>query len=347
MLRSLFWKPYSRLLIVGDNAGWSIDEDAEALKRSADALDIPAHIVKRVYFDIPQVVHYNSQFSLNEPSIYKSKHKISVDYYHGKPDQGENFRRCFESLKSHHRQISRVRVSTKEIGELIKLSGVDAEKVRRIPIGVDTEIFSPQTPNKKLMSRLNLDIPANAAVIGSFQKDGVGWSEGNKPKLIKGPDVFLEVIKKLKQEVPNLWVLLSGPSRGYVKNGLDIIGVPYRHRYLKDFRELTDLYDALDLYIITSREEGGPKACLESMAKGVPLITTKVGQCADLVRHRENAMMVAIDDVAGLCEASLELLGNGGLRDALTKEGRETAEENNFGSQLPLWKAYFKDLVTS
>ena len=32
----------------------------------------------------------------------------------------------------------------------------------------------------------NLGIPEDYLVIGSFQKDGEGWGEGLKPKLIKG-----------------------------------------------------------------------------------------------------------------------------------------------------------------
>ena len=38
----------------------------------------------------------------------------------------------------------------------------------------------------------NLGIPEDYTVIGSFQKDGKGWGEGLKPKLIKGPDILLK-----------------------------------------------------------------------------------------------------------------------------------------------------------
>ena len=44
-----------------------------------------------------------------------------------------------------------------------------------------------------------LGIPRNSILIGSFQKDGVGWKEGIKPKLIKGPDIFVKVLDKLNQ----------------------------------------------------------------------------------------------------------------------------------------------------
>lgn len=345
MLKALFSKPYSHLLIVGDNAGWSIDEDAKALLWITGKLGIPSRIVKRVYFNISQVVHYNSQFSLNEPSIYKSKHRISVDYYHGKPDQGESFKKCFESLKENHSRIARVRVSNKEMEAFIKSSGIEPSKVMRIPLGIDLETFTPQIEKKKHAARMALGIPEDAVVVGSFQKDGVGWKEGLEPKLIKGPDIFLKVVDKLRSDIPNLWVLLSGPSRGYIKNGLDKLSIPYRHKYLKDPKELSQLYDALDIYIITSREEGGPKACLESMAKGIPLVSTAVGQCKDLVRHRENAMMTPIDNVEALYKSATEVLSSEELKKMLINNGLLTAVENSFEAQLPEWDKYFNHLI--
>ena len=81
------------------------------------------------------------------------------------------------------------------------------------------------------------------------------------------------------------------------------------------------------------------------MAKGVPLVTTAVGQAKDLVRSGENAMMAAIDDVDGLCEHSLKVLSDKALRETLVASGFITARENSHESQLPLWKEYFEGLI--
>jgi glycosyltransferase involved in cell wall biosynthesis len=345
MLSSLFSKPYSRLFIVGDNADWVIDYEVRELLKITQKLGIKAKRLKRAYFNLPQAVHYASQFSINEPSIYRPKHRLSVDYYHGKPEQGDNFKRCFESLKENHAKFSRVRVSTREMETLIKSTGIDPEKVMRIPIGVDTQLFQLKTAEKAALMRKTLEIPLSAFVIGSFQKDGVGWGEGNEPKLIKGPDIFLEVIDQLKKEIPNLFVLLSGPSRGYVKNGLEKLGVPYVHKYVERFEEVAGLYDALDLYLITSREEGGPKACLEAMAKGVPLVTTDVGQCKDLVISGQNGLMAAIGNVPELSSAVLSIYKNSSLGQLVAQGGIKTAAENSYESQLPIWREYFSELM--
>ncbi|MBI2086878.1 MAG: glycosyltransferase family 4 protein [Candidatus Zambryskibacteria bacterium] len=344
MLKDIFSKPYSKLFIVGDNSGWSTDDDAKDLKNFAVKLGVPVEIVKRMYLNLPQAVHYTSQFSLLLDNIYKSKNRISVDYYHGNPETQESFRKCFEALKSHQDKITQVRVSNSDMERLIK-SIIDPIKVMRIPLGIDTSIFMPQTAENKLKVRREYGIPENTVVIGSFQKDGVGWGEGFEPKPIKGPDIFLKVIEKLKNDVPNLWVLLSGPSRGYVKSGLEKLGIPYRHKYFKESSYVSDLYDALDLYLITSREEGGPKSCLQSMAKGVPLVTTAVGQCKDLVISGENAMMAPIDDVSGLYALSLQALRDQNLREKLINKGLKTVRGNSFDSQLPLWREYLRKLI--
>lgn len=342
MLRNIFSRLYSQLTIVGDNSVWAIDEEARVLEETAKKLGIKASRAKRTPFNFNRLVHYCSQFSLLNEKIYKSRHKISLDYFHGKPEQGENFRKCFEALEKRKQHIGKVRVSTKEMEGLIGQI-VGTEKVMRIPIGVDLNLF--KKINDKSKARSALRIPNDALVIGSFQKDGSGWGEGNEPKIIKGPDIFIKVLQELKKEFPSVYVLLSGPSRGFVKNGLDKSEIPYKHFFPKDYKEIAKLYEALDLYIVTSREEGGPKAILESMAMEVPLITTRVGQATDLVKHGQNAMMAEIDDVHSLVTFASQILKDQELRNTLIKGGLETAEKNSLEKQIPLWKEYFKGLI--
>ncbi len=340
-------KPYTKLYIVSDRAGWVLDEEAKELEEITQSIGLKSEFIPRLDLNIPQVVHYTSQFSLLSDKIYQPHNRLSVDYFHGKPEQGENFRLCFEALKKHQDNIKRIRVAHSEMEEVMKREGIDMSKIKRIPIGVKSSLFPTQTEEVKRVARVALDIPENAVVIGSFQKDGVGWTDGNEPKLIKGPDTFLNVIKELREEVPNLWVLLSGPARGYIKNGLEQINVHYRHVYLDEYKDISKLYDALDLYLITSREEGGPKACLESMAKGIPLVTTAVGQCKDLVINEENGIMVNIDDGTGLKNGVLRIINDTPLRLSIISKGIQTALGNSYEAQAPLWGDYFKELINT
>jgi len=55
-------------------------------------------------------------------------------------------------------------------------------------------------------------------------------------------------------------------------------------------------FQLCDMYIISSREEGGPKAVLESMACGVPLISTKVGMAPDIINHGKDGFLCDVED---------------------------------------------------
>ena len=193
-----------------------------------------------------------------------------------------------------------------------------------IPHGIDTELFRPPTPGERSLMRKELDIPETAYCIGSFQKDGEGQGAGMSPKWVKGPDVFLDVINRLRHR-HELCVLLTGPARGYVKDGLDRMGVHYRHVYLSDYRDVARHFWALDAYVIASRDEGGPMALLESMASGVPLVSTRVGMCIDLIEDGRNAFLTDVDEAERLADRAAEIREDDDRRQTLIKGGLSTA----------------------
>jgi glycosyltransferase involved in cell wall biosynthesis len=250
-----------------------------------------------------------------------------------------------DNLKRHHSKIHRIQVSQSQGRAMVLTTGIDPSKVFMIPIGINRGYFPRQTPESKRAMREKYDVPQSATVIGSFQKDGEGWGEGNEAKLIKGPDVFLKALEILKTKVKNLFVLLSGPSRGYIKQGLDRLKIPYRHQYLDDYPRIGELFQCLDLYIISSREEGGPKAVLESMSAGIPLVTTRVGQAVDLVRHEKNGWMVDTEDFEGLAFWAEKALTDGEGLQKILEEGQRTAEAESYVAQTERWGCFFQGFV--
>jgi glycosyltransferase involved in cell wall biosynthesis len=210
---------------------------------------------------------------------------------------------------------------TKE--ELIKL-GIPIPKIVVIPLGVDLSLFHPLLERKEKI-RSKLKLPQDRVIIGSFQKDGVGWEDGYEPKLIKGPDIFCQVVEILSKKY-EIFVLLTGPARGYVKRRLEKIKIPYFHHYLDSPDEIASFYNTLDLYLVTSRVEGGPKAILESLASGIPLVTTKVGMAPDVIMDGENGFIVEVDDVKEIVRKVSLILDNNELRKKIIKSGVETAK---------------------
>lgn len=141
----------------------------------------------------------------------------------------------------------------------------------------------PFWANDLIYRKLDLDvrekwkIPKFMYVIGSFQKDSEG-RDVSTPKLCKGPDIFIKIIMMEKvKHGDNLLVLLSGWKRNYIIAELEKIGVKYLYYEMVDRYELNELYNCLDLYIVSSRIEGGPMAIYECACSKTPIISTKVG----------------------------------------------------------------------
>ncbi len=341
------WAPYSRLFLVSENTGWSLSWDMRELASIAGTIGIRVANRRWLKQTEQQAVLYASRFKLLSDSWGKLPHRIAQVYFHGRPGTPgiPEFDRSYEKLCRCHERIHRLQVSHSEMRDVVLSSGIAPEKVFLIPIGINLSYFSLQTPESRRNARVKYGIPEFAVVIGSFQKDGQGWGEGFEPKYIKGPDVFLNTVEILQSRIPELFVLLSGPARGYVKRGLEQLGVPYRHYYVKEYPEIGELFHALDAYIVSSRQEGGPKAILESMASGIPLVTTRVGQAMDLVKHRQNAWMVEVEDAEGLAYWTEYVIRHCNSLQENVNKGRQTAQSNSYKSQISLWRDFMTGFV--
>lgn len=260
---------------------------------------------------------------------------------HGYPE----FDDCFRVLRAHHRELAAVQVSHSEIETLVLESGIEPEKVARIPIGVDSDLFSPRTTASRAAARSRLGLPADAFVVGSFQKDGVGFGDGLEPKMIKGPDVLLATLERLAQRVLELHVLLTGPARGFVRAGLERLGIPYTHRVLEQYEDVAGMYPALDAYVVASRQEGGPKGVFEAMASGVPVVTTRVGQAMDLIRHGENGWVADVEDAEALAHWLERVADTPAELATVVGAAIDTARANSYEALLPRWRRFLSALV--
>ena len=326
--RTAPWPDHSRLFVVGDGVGWSIDDDRDRLTATARRLGYGVPPPAWARFAKRQSVFNHDHFGALRPRWLESSHRLGLSYFHGRPSTPGHpeFDDAYARLSRNAARIDRVQVTHAEMHELVVDAGVDADKVFRIPIGIDLERFPLVDDGARRSARELLDVPSSAFVVGSFVKDGVGLGEGEEAKPVKGPDVLVAVLERLRASIPELFVLLSGPARGYVRRALERAGIPYRHVLLASRDELARAYHALDVYVVASRQEGGPKSALESMAAGVPLVSTRVGQVPELAQDGETALLADVEDVVGLVAGVTRIHDDAELAGRLTAAGRPAAE---------------------
>ena len=348
-MRTRGWSPHSRLFVGFDAAGWVLEYEALQLERIASALGARLGPPEWTGSVSGQSIFHLSQFTLLLGGDFERRgNRLGVSYFHGRPGTPgmPEFDACFATLRRRHADIDRVQVTNRAMDELVCGTGIAPEKVHRIPIGIDVDALPLRSRASIAGARPELGLPESAFVVGSFQKDGVGWGDGLEPKLIKGPDVLLAALEQLHARIPELVVLLTGPARGFVKAGLERLGITYRHVLLPDIDSVARAYEAIDVCLVTSRDEGGPRAVLEAMATGVPLVSTRVGQAADLVRQGENGWLVDSEDVDGIVDAAADVFEAPAEElERIRLAGRETAESNSYGSLRPRWREVFEGFV--
>ena len=287
---------------VVENAAWSIRHDGTMITQSLPSLK--GRITVHPNGLKNTLIHFGSIHTWlrrgQAPRTIDPSNKVIVTWFH--VEEGDPRVERLAEIQ-HHADLWHTSCSITQ--NVLVNHGVPEEKIRRIPLGVDTRVFSPvEDKAEKSRIRQMLGVPPDAKVIGSFQKDGVGWGEGLEPKLIKGPDIFCDVLEEVARK-ESIFVLLTGPARGYVRQRLEKAGIPHMHRNIPNPDQLVPFYRALDLYLITSRVEGGPKPLIEAMACGIPVVTTSVGMVPDLVQDGNEALIGDAQDLADRCVEAL------------------------------------------
>lgn len=315
---NLFLNNKFDLTYIVESADWVIKWDGNYITRCLNNAGlINARISASCLMLTKQIIHFGSLNTLLTEKGCKKVHpsnKVVATIFHLIPnDQRLKFIKGLNEIVSYfHTSCS---ITQKKLIDC----GADQGKIIKIPLGVDLSLFSSVSHAKKKNLKTKFEIPHDKIVIGSFQKDGVGWKEGMEPKLIKGPDVFVKSVEMLSKKFP-VFVLLVGPARGYVQKGLKSLNIPYQCTgYLKNYADISEYYNILDLYLITSRIEGGPKQILESWASGIPVVSTKVGMVPDIAIDEKNVLLANIDNPDEMAKQSERMIEDHGLRERLIK----------------------------
>ena len=86
-----------------------------------------------------------------------------------------------------------------------------------------------------------------------------------------------------------------------------------------------------DIFCLPSYREGVPNALIEACACGLPIVTTDVPGCRDVVTHGFNGLLVPVKNAFALADALQTLINSPELRQTMGTAGRETAI-NKFSS---------------
>lgn len=178
--------------------------------------------------------------------------------------------------------------------------GYSSEKALVIPNGFDCHDFRPD-PLLRAGTRQRLGVESHHLLVGSF----------GRFHPVKDHETLICAFAQVAKRIPMARLVLAGSgitdSNDKLASLLEFNGVADKVLLLGLCDDMPALYNALDLYVLSSRSESFPNVLGESCAVGVPCVTTDVGDAARIIEG--TGRVVTSGDACALAQEIVSLLG--------------------------------------
>ncbi len=207
--------------------------------------------------------------------------------------------------------------------QLVKQNGIDPAKIEVIGSAVDLVKFKP--PRNRTKFRREIGVGDDISLIGNV---GMIRPDKGQLQLVKAAPLVFE-------KHPGARCVIVGQGTGILKRGINvrnaidqagladkIIMAGYRW-------DTPNVYAACDMIVIASlHTEASPIVLREAFASGRPVIATKVGDIPEIVRHRENGLLIEPGDTQALAAAIMEFISEPELAARCALNGFSYATEH-------------------
>ena len=250
-------------------------------------------------------------------------------------DEGGRFREILYRLTDPLCDLT-TQVSQAGLERYVRVGAVPRHKIRYIPNGVDTERFKPN-PEDRLRVRKELGVEGFVwLAVGRFdpQKDYPNMLQAFARVVCRAPDAVLLIAG-------------DGPLRKTIEVMAQKLGIKERVKFLGIRRDIPQLMNAADAYVMSSSWEGMPIVLLEASATELPIVATDVGGNREVVLDGITGFLLPPRNSEALAEAMLRMMNlPEEKRREVGKAARKHVEENfSLDHVVDLWEALYKELL--
>jgi glycosyltransferase involved in cell wall biosynthesis len=152
----------------------------------------------------------------------------------------------------------------------------------------------------------------------------------------KNQKQLIQALSQLSDQADNIHLALAGtgPSERTLLELADRLGVRDRVHVLGHRRDIPELLKACDAVALVSYREGLPRAVMEAMAAGKPVIGTNIRGIRDLIANGTAGILVPVDDVAATSKALYLLREDPALVEAMGEANKEKIMSYRLSSVL-------------
>lgn len=207
-----------------------------------------------------------------------------------------------------------IAVSPEVRDDLVRLGVAPASKFVVIRLGIDLDQRVGDDAHARAETRRVLGLTGDPFV--------VGWV--GRMTAVKRTDLVVRTLRALVDRGVDARLVLvgDGPDRDGLERLAHDLGVIKRCLFLGYQEEVARFYDAIDVLVLPSINEGTPVSVIESLAARRPAVATRVGGVPDVVRDGVDGLLVDTDDADAFADRLAELARDPERRAQMGEAGR-------------------------
>ena len=219
------------------------------------------------------------------------------------------------------------------------------KKIQAFVVGQADQAIAPSKYFADLVRGWVDDASKVLHIYNGVDLDALGGAEASshKPKTIisagrlvpwKGFDMLIRAMAKLPGW--HLSIAGDGPEMAHLRSLISKDKLVDRVTMLGTIEKpkLRRLISESEVFALNTSFESFSFQIVEAMAIGTPVVSTKVGNIAEIVDDGQSGLLIQPDDEEGFIAAVMRISADGELRERLASEGRKKAAGFSIGSTI-------------
>jgi len=206
---------------------------------------------------------------------------------------------------------------------------IPEQKAHVIPLGFDLSRFYNITPEQRARFREEHAIEEDTVLVVIV----------GRLAPVKNHSMFLRVAEMVRKQNPKVRFMIVGDGetriecekqaeeKGFTISTPENPNAKAEIIFTSWIRDVEKVYAGADISVLTSYNEGTPVSIIESLASGVPVVSTRVGGVADIVSEGHQGFLTDVDDDHLFATRILELADSPELRKKLGTSGQKSVKD--------------------